>query len=64
MFKRIAALTMMLAGGMAVFTPVVAQARDRDDYRRVERREYTNHRDGRDWRQHERWDRRDYRPCR
>ena len=64
MLKRVAALAMMLAGSMAVLTPAVAQARDRDDYRRVDRREYTDHRDQRDWREHERWDRRDYRSCR
>jgi hypothetical protein len=57
MFKRIAVMVMMLAGSMAVFTPAVAQARDRDDYRRYER-----HVDRREWRAHERWERRAYRP--
>ncbi len=57
MFKRIGALAMILAGSMAVFTPAVAQARDRDDHRRYERRE-----DRREWREHERWDHRAYRP--
>jgi len=57
MFKRIGALAMLLAGSMAVFTPAMAQARDFNDYRRYER-----HVDRREWREHERWDNRHYRP--
>ncbi len=58
MFKRIGALAMILAGGLAVLTPAVAQARDRDDYRyeRHDRREWRDdrYRDrDRDWRAHE-----------
>jgi hypothetical protein len=53
MFKRFGALALILAGGMAVFTPAVAQARDRDDYQRVERRD--------DRRDHERREQREYR---
>lgn len=54
MFKRIAVLVLMLAGGMAVMTPAVAQA---SEYRRCERRF-----ERREWREHERWERRAYRP--
>lgn len=57
MFKRIGALAMILAGSMAVFTPAVAQAADFHDYRRYER-----HIERREWRAHERWERRAYRP--
>ena len=56
MFKRIGATAVLLAGSLAMFTPAVAQARDRDDYRRYERHER------REWREHERWERRAYRP--
>ena len=72
MFKRIGALAMMMAGGMAVLTPAVAQAQDRGDYRRYERHddrrewrepqhranEWREH----EWREHERFDRRWDRP--
>jgi hypothetical protein len=54
MFKRISVLAMMFAGGMAMLTPAVAQARDCGyGYRRYEHREC---------RDHYRWDRcrRDY----
>jgi hypothetical protein len=65
MFKRIGALAMILAGGMAVLTPAVAQARDRDDHgryeRHVDRRDWREH-DRREWREHDRFDRRYYRP--
>jgi hypothetical protein len=55
MFKRVGVLVMMLAGSLAVFSPAVAQASEYGRYeRRVERRE---------WRAHERWERRAYRPC-
>ena len=54
MFKRIGVLVMMLAGSMAVFTPAVAQA---GEYRRYEHRV-----ERREWRAHERWERRAYRP--
>jgi hypothetical protein len=57
MFKRVGVLVMMLAGSLAVFSPAVAQANDRNDYRRYER-----HVDRREWRAQERWDRRAYRP--
>ena len=57
MFKRIGVLAMVLAGSMAVFTPAVALAGDFHDYRRYER-----HVDRREWRAHERWERRAYRP--
>jgi hypothetical protein len=54
MFKRLAVSAMILAGSFAVFTPSVAQASEyRHDERRVERRE---------WRGHERWERRYDRP--
>lgn len=54
MFKRIGVLAMILAGSLAVFTPSVAQASEYGRHeRRVERR---------DWRAHERWERRAYRP--
>ena len=54
MFKRIAVSAMILAGSFAVFTPSVAQASEYGRYEhRVERR---------DWRAHERWERRVYRP--
>ncbi len=52
MFKRIAALAMLLAGSMAVFTPAVAQARDRGYYPRYERHCH------RPYRHYDRWDRR------
>ena len=64
MFRRIGALAMMLAGGFAVLTPAVAQARDRDDYRyeRHDRREWRDdrYRDyrAREWRANERFERR------
>jgi hypothetical protein len=53
MIKRVAVLAMVLAGGLAVLTPSVAQARDWDDHRHFDRREY----------RHERYERRYYRPC-
>ncbi len=40
MFKRLGVLAMMLAGGLAVLTPSVAQARDWDDHRNFDHREY------------------------
>jgi hypothetical protein len=52
MFKRLGALAMILAGGMAVFTPAVAQAREFNDYRHDDRRV-----ERRDWREHERYER-------
>jgi len=69
MFRRIGALAMILAGGFAVLTPAVAQARDRDDYRyeRHDRREWRDDRHNdwrqdnwraREWREHERFERR------
>jgi hypothetical protein len=54
MFKRVGVLVMMLAGSLAVLTPSVAQA---SEYGRYER-----HVDRREWRAHERWERRAYRP--
>jgi hypothetical protein len=74
MFKRVGVLAMMLVGGLAVLTPAVAQASERDDYRRYERHEDRrevrrdwDRRDfgrgeRRDWRERERFERRDYRP--
>jgi len=72
MFKRVGVLAMILAGSLAVLQPSVAQARDRDDYRHSDRREYRRDWDRRDyrerrdyrdheWRERERWERRDYR---
>lgn len=62
MFKRIGALAMILAGGMAVFTPAVAQARDRYDDRRYERRDDRREWREHEWRERERWEHRGYRP--
>jgi hypothetical protein len=57
MFKRVGVLALMLAGGLGVLAPSVAQARDWDNHRQCERREYRRCED-----RHERWERRHYRP--
>ena len=78
MKKRVGVLAMILAGGLAVFQPAVAQAQDRDDYRHYDRRDDRRSRDWdrheyrerawrdrderRDWREHERYENRYYRP--
>jgi hypothetical protein len=71
MTKRVGILAMILAGGLAVLQPSVAQARDWDDFHRYDRhedrrdwnrRERDRREDRREeWRDHERWERRDFR---
>ncbi len=78
MKNRVGFLALILAGGLAVFQPAVAQAQDRGDYRHYDRHEDRRSRDWdrheyrerawhdrderRDWREHERYENRYYRP--
>ena len=52
MFKRVGVLAMIMAGSLGFLAPSVAQARDWDNHRRCERREY----------RHDRYERRYTRP--
>jgi hypothetical protein len=60
MFKRLGVLALTLAGSLAVLTPTVAQARDWDDHRNFDRREYRQDRGERPEYRRDHFDRREY----